>query len=827
MFTMDCDLATYHPKILIVDDDESAVLEMRTLLKNLGEVHTATTGEEALSKVEEIKPDIMLLDIEMPGLDGFEVCQQLRKNPETRHIGIIFVTAHAQLDNQLASLELGAVDFIAKPISHQVCKLRVRNLLQIQTQSKQLFTAKQEILHLVSQVPSFISYWDKDWNNLFSNDNFGEWFGFTQADLLRQHLSLIFPKQVIEAMAHCLPDTNGRYELTASFEVGMNNERHYIIRWTETDYHGYKNGYLMTLTDITQQKQVEYNLQEQKDFFNIILGSVAEGVIATDDRGLVSFINPKAELITGWRQIEALNKPVEQVMQLRDPETKVNTENPIRVALRQQRITSMPLNTQLVARDGRLSQVEQTAAPIRSYQGQMTGAVAVIHDISHTVSLSLLRNQASSYDQLTNVANRLFIREKLQLSCDAVKVSDIQMAMAVIDVDHFKFFNDAHGNGTGDAVLRGMARRLFENYEPDDSVGRLGADEFMVIFRDLSTQDALEKELHLLLDLLRTPITVDDEKYSLSVSIGVSMIDKRCSDPDTVMQQADAALYRAKFEGGDRYLIFSEELERTLMQRRSTEELLRNSLADKSMIEVHYQPKVDMTSGRTIGAEALVRIKDYAGKLISPAEFIPIAEESSLIVQLGAVVMQSACEQCSRWEELGYSIPVSVNISAVQCLNGDLVNLVKDCLYVSKLNPAMLELEVTETAFIRNFDETLSKFNELKQMGVKLAIDDFGKGYSNLTYLRRLDVDKLKLDMSYVKGMLTNQRDYEIVKTIINLGQSMSLDLIAEGVESTEHRDELIKLGCHYGQGYLYARPLPEDQFTEYLNTEYDIGRKA
>lgn len=827
MFTMDCDLSMYNPKILIVDDDKSAILELGSLLKKLGEVHTATTGEEALSKVEQIKPDIIILDIEMPGLDGFEVCQQLRKNPATRDIGIIFITAHTQLDNQLASLELGAVDFIAKPISHQVCQLRVRNLLQIQAQAKQLYTAKQEILHLVSQVPSFISYWDNDWNNLFSNDSNGEWFGFNQADLLRQHLSLIFPKRVIEAMSHSLPDSDGRYELTASFDVGIDNEHHYIIRWTETDYQGYENGYLMTLTDITQQKQVEYNLQEQKDFFNIILGSVAEGVIATDDRGLVSFINPKAELITGWRQIEALNKPVEQVMQLRDPETKVNTENPIRVALRQQRITSMPLNTQLVARDGRLSQVEQTAAPIRNYHGQMTGAVAVIHDISHTVSLSLLRNQASSYDQLTNVANRLFIREKLQLSCDAVKVSDIQMAMAVIDVDHFKFFNDAHGNGTGDAVLRGMARRLFENYEPDDSVGRLGADEFMVIFRDLSTQDALEKELHLLLDLLRTPITVDDEKYSLSVSIGVSMIDKRCSDPDTVMQQADAALYRAKFEGGDRYLIFSEELERTLMQRRSTEELLRKCLADKSMIEVHYQPKVEMTSARTIGAEALVRIKDYAGKLISPAEFIPIAEESGLIVQLGAVVMQSACEQCRQWEDQGFSIPVSVNISAVQCLNGDLVNLVEDCLHVTKLNPAMLELEVTETAFIRNFDETLSKFNALKQMGVKLAIDDFGKGYSNLTYLRRLDVDKLKLDMSYVKGMLNNQRDYEIVKTIINLGQSMSLDLIAEGVESTEHRDELIKLGCHYGQGYLYARPLPEDQFIEYLNTDYDMGQKA
>lgn len=605
----------------------------------------------------------------------------------------------------------------------------------------------------------------------------------------------------------------------------MNNPRHFVITWSETSYQGHQSGYLMTISDITHQKQVESHLEQQKQHLNVILSSVAEGVIATDERGLITFINPKAELITGWRQSEAFQKPIEVVMQLRDPDTKINTENPIRISLRQQRVTSMPLNTQLVARDGRLSQIEQTAAPLRDPEGYIVGAVAVIHDISQSVSLTLLRHQASSYDQLTNVPNRLFIREKLQLATDAVKVSDICMALAVLDVDHFKFFNDAHGNSTGDAVLKALARRMFENYEPEHSVGRLGADEFMLILRGDLNGNNLDSALHSLLDLVRAPLTVDEKQYSLSVSIGVSLISKKGScDPDTIMQQADAALYRAKFEGGDRYKVFTADLERSLLQRRSTEELLRESLHNKEKLHVYYQPKVDLNSNRVTGCEALARIQDQQDRLIPPNEFIPIAEETGLIIQLGRLVLEKACKDCRDWLKKGLDIPVSVNISAVQCLNEDLVQMIGDVLYVTGLPAEYLELEVTETAFIRDFDKTLDKFRLLKEIGVKLAIDDFGKGYSNLTYLRRMDVDMLKIDMSYVKGMLNNQRDYEIVKTIVNLGQSMQLDLVAEGVESTEHVDALLKLGCHLGQGYLYARPLPIKQFSEFLQDNLVTG---
>lgn len=827
MFTKECELAESPPTILVVDDEASSVLELSETLKALGNIHTASSGQQALELIAEVRPDLVILDIQMPDMNGFEVCEHLRKTPALNDVAVVFVTAHSHQENEIASFNLGGIDFISKPINYEVCKLRIQNLLLIQKQQRHLKNAKQDLMHLVNQVPNFISYWDKEWFNRYTNDDRGSWFGFNAQELLGQHISLILPKQVIDQMQQCLPNSTGLYHLSTCFHITPDHARHFIINWSQLPYNNRADGYLMTMVDISHEKKVEQNLFQQNEYLNIILSSVDEGVIATDTRGLVTFINPKAELITGWKTSEVLGHSIEEVVQLRDPETKVNTENPIRVCLRQHRITRMPLNTQLVSKDGRLSQIEQTAAPLRDVDGKLSGAVAVIHDISQSISLSLLRSQASSYDQLTNVPNRIFIREKLQLACDAVKASDMRMAMAVIDVDYFKSFNDAHGNGTGDAVLKSLARRLFENYEPGNSIGRLGADEFMVIFRDIDDNDGIDTTLHALLDLLRTPFRVEDTSYSLSVSIGVSVIDAYCNEPDQVMQQADAALYRAKFEGGDVYRVFTKELEVSLLQRRSTEELLRRSLINTEKLEVFYQPKVDLATSQVIGVEALARLRDDSGKIVSPIEFIPIAEETGLIIQLGNLVLERACQDCYEWNQKGHKIPVSVNISAVQCLHNDLVNTIETTMQTSGLEPALLELEVTETAFIRDFEDTLEKFHQLKQIGISISIDDFGKGYSNLTYLRRLEVDKLKLDMSYVRGMLENPRDYEIVKTIINLGQSMNLDIIAEGIETEFHRDALLKLGCQYGQGYYYAKPLPHESFLDYLNKPAKKGSEA
>jgi len=810
-------------KILIIDDDPVSVVELETILSPIASIITLPSGNKALDTAKAEQPDLIILDINMPGMSGFEVCKQIQQDPATAHIAIIFVTSFDANQNEVTSLKLGAIDFISKPIIHDICLHRVKNLLLMSKQAKSLSAAKDELVDIVRQVPNFISFWDAEWNNLFSNDFEGKWFGFDNRELLYQPLSLILPLDVMRQMGSTLADHEGLYRIDTSFDVTLGERRYFSLTWSESTCPDGKHGFILTIADVTQQKQNEFALIDQKEQLSVLLSSIAEGVIATDSNGLVTFINPKAELITGWYLEDALNKSIESIMQLRDPDTKINAENPIRIALRQHRVTTMPLNTQLLAKNGRISDIEETAAPVRNFNGEVIGAVAVIHDISHSVSLSLLRNQITTFDAVTEIPNRLFIQEKLKLACESVTLHGANMAVAVIDIDHFKFFNDNHGNLKGDKALRIIARRLFENFEPIHSVGRLAADEFIVIFRDVSDDETLYKLVSELLDLARCPLKIDDEEFTLSLSIGVANITRQSNDPDMLLQQADAALYRAKFEGGNRYLIFSDELQNTLLQKRSTEELLRKAIATPSMIQVFYQSKVDLKSGSILGCEALVRLCETNGNIVSPVEFIPIAEESGLILPLGRQVLYKACEEWRKWYSSGFDINLSVNVSVVQCLNDNFVNDIVDAIHATGMDPTRLELEVTETAFIRNFEQTLDKFATLKQMGIQISIDDFGKGYSNLTYLRRLDVDKLKLDMSYVQGMLDNERDYELVKTIILLGQSMNLKLVAEGIETIEHRDALLKLGCLYGQGYLYSKPLPAETFFNYLSKNQQV----
>jgi len=276
-------------------------------------------------------------------------------------------------------------------------------------------------------------------------------------------------------------------------------------------------------------------------------------------------------------------------------------------------------------------------------------------------------------------------------------------------------------------------------------------------------------------------------------------------------------MYRAKQEGRNRLRFFSSELEKALLQRHEQELLLRDSLQRNQLI-VHYQPKFDMTNQRMIGAEALVRLEDKLGNLISPALFIPLAEESNLILELGKQVMFSACLMTRQLLDAGFSVPISVNVAAAQFASSELEQHIKHAIATNDLPPEMLELEITETALMLDASLTQTKLEQLKSIGVNISIDDFGTGYSSLAYLQKFKVDIMKIDMSFVRDMMSNKHDFEIVKTIVSLGQSMHLKLVAEGVETPEQRDALQKLGCHVGQGYLYSKPLSEKDFVSFVH---------
>jgi len=528
-------------------------------------------------------------------------------------------------------------------------------------------------------------------------------------------------------------------------------------------------------------------------------------------------MNPIAERMTGWRFKDAYNEKIENVMPLQDALSKQTLRNPIYIALREQRVVAMALNSELYNQNGVNYTVEDSAAPIRSEIGEVIGAIIVFHDVSETMAMAIKMSHLANHDQLTDLPNRILLQDRLTVACASAKTNRLKASVILIDIDHLKYLNDSLGHQFGDDLICQMARRLSALLSPSHTLSRLGGDEFVILMADLVTIEPSSLMAKKLIDAMHEPFVLDNQRYNVSVSIGISIFPDDAQSPEELMRHADVAMYRAKQEGRNRLRFFSSELEKALLQRHEQELLLRDSLQRNQLI-VHYQPKFDMTNQRMIGAEALVRLEDKLGNLISPALFIPLAEESNLILELGKQVMFSACLMTRQLLDAGFSVPISVNVAAAQFASSELEQHIKHAIATNDLPPEMLELEITETALMLDASLTQTKLEQLKSIGVNISIDDFGTGYSSLAYLQKFKVDIMKIDMSFVRDMMSNKHDFEIVKTIVSLGQSMHLKLVAEGVETPEQRDALQKLGCHVGQGYLYSKPLSEKDFVSFVH---------
>ena len=688
--------------ILIVDDQAGNVALLSDILGDLGDIYFVLDSTQAYEKTLELQPDVVLLDIEMPQLNGFEVCQQLKNSPLTRDISVIFISALTEAEFEFSSLAYGAVDFIARPFNREICRLRVQNQLILQQQAKALRLGQQQ-------------------------------------------------------------------------------------------------------------------LYAEKQRLHVTLNSIGDAVVATDIRGNITFMNPIAERMTGWRASEAAGKHITDVMQLQDADSKQPSTNPIMLALSEKRIVAMALNCELVNRNSSEAvPVEDSAAPIFDINGDMLGAIIVFHDVGQAKALATKMSFLANHDQLTGLPNRVLLNDRIHQACRLAATMDRHVGVILLDIDQFKYLNDSLGHQLGDALLLMLAKRLQTVLEPEFTLARIGGDEFVLIYPDIAHTEQVSILAQNILRVMRQPFDIDEKKYTISVSMGISLYPTDSVSEEELMRHADVALFKAKQEGRNRYCFFSEELGQRMLQRHQQEQDLRSAI-EHNRLDVYFQPKVALGSGNVVGAEALVRIRSEDGNIISPAEFIPLAEETGLIVPLGKVVLIKSCQQAALWKNAGSILPVSVNIAAAQFMDPGLMGLIEQLLMECQLSPDLLELEVTETALIQDPERTAEILKKFRALGIRIAIDDFGTGYSSLSYLKRFKVDVLKIDMSFVKDMLQDKSDYEIVKTIISLGQSMNIELIAEGIETAAHQASLQELGCLYGQGYYYSKPLPPEQFIQYL----------
>ncbi len=470
--------------------------------------------------------------------------------------------------------------------------------------------------------------------------------------------------------------------------------------------------------------------------------------------------------------------------------------------------------------------------PAHETRDEIGVALRIANDLirQNANNLKRLRSQAEDkihklayYDALTGLPNRTFFLEKLDDNIrHKVVEEDHRIVVMSVDLDHFKDINDTMGHEFGDKLLEAIGKRLVKAMPEDAVISRASADEFtiMVVLKPEYADSAILVDR--VFAAVTEPVSIMQERFQLRVSIGVSHCPDDSMEARQILKNADIALNRAKEEGRDTVRYYSQDFDLAVQQRFQLLRDLRSAL-DENQLILNYHPQFDLRTGQMIGAEVLLRwfLPDNSkdgGYFISPAEFIPVAEQSGLIVPIGEWVLRTACAQNKKWQEMG--IPpfrIAVNISGVQFHKADIVALVADVLKETKLDPKYLELEVTESVFMENMATTIDILQQLHRQGVELAVDDFGTGYSSLSYLRQFPIDRLKIDQSFIRNALVNPDDRMITKTIINLGHSLNLKVIAEGVETNEHENFLKEEGCDEVQGFKYTKPINAEKLEAYI----------
>lgn len=531
------------------------------------------------------------------------------------------------------------------------------------------------------------------------------------------------------------------------------------------------------------------------------------GVIITDARAQdhpVIYANPAFSRITGYEQEEIIGRNPRFIM---GSELDQPGLDAIRAALREGRSETATVRT--FRRDGSELWSEAAVSPVFDEQGVLTHYVGISTDITERVRYEYELEYQSNHDLLTGLANRSLLLDRLSQALTFAARHGHGVAVIVIDLDRFKHVNDTVGHAVGDELLREVARSLTSLTGQADTVARLGADEFVVLLTELAGADEALARAHQLRGGVGQVHEVLDQRIAAPCSLGVSYGPVSGSQPDTLLRHAETAMYRAKELGGGEVVMFSDELTVRATDRVKLESSLREALAHGSL-EVYFQPQFQLADGVLAGVEALARWHHPERGWISPAEFIPVAEETGLIVELGRLVLDRACTQLADWDARGIHVPrMAVNVSGLQVQREDLVRDVADVLSATGISPERLELEVTESFVMRRAEAAIRQLNRLSHMGVNVAVDDFGTGYSSLSYLKRLPVNRLKLDKSFVRDIPGNAHDEAIARAVIALGKSMGLEVVAEGVETERQRRFLRLEGCHVAQGFLYSRPLP------------------
>jgi len=575
-----------------------------------------------------------------------------------------------------------------------------------------------------------------------------------------------------------------------------------------------------TLRNSIDRKILEETLLSEQTRAQITLESIGDAVICTDDSGNITFLNPIAERMTGWPLREATGQPLAQAFRIMDASTGHLAEDPTTRDRWNRRANPLPLNCILTRRDGHQIFIEDSVAPIRDRNGRTSGSVLVFRDVSAAQALAEQIVHLAEHDALTGLPNRVLLNDRLNHAIAAASRNSSMMAVLFFDLDGFKHINDSLGHSIGDKLLISVADRLRDCIRTPDTVSRQGGDEFVVLLRDIRHADDAANTANRMLKGVMASHSVDGRELHVTASIGISVYPDDGCNAESLIKNADVAMYQAKESGCRSYRFFKPEMNVKAVERQSLEHDLRSAL-DKKELMLHYQPIVNLKSGTITGAEALLRWTQPRRGSVPPAMFIPVAEDSGLILPIGAWVLRDACTQGKAWADAGLSpLTISVNVSALQIRSDNFLANLLAVLDETGLNPGSLNIEMTESGLMERAKFGSAILTSLRDKGIQVSVDDFGTGYSSLSYLRKLPIDTLKIDQSFVRQISTTPDDTTIVSAIISMGRSLRLKVVAEGVESVEDVAFLKKQECDEAQGYYFSRPIPADEFATLLRDQ-------
>lgn len=555
----------------------------------------------------------------------------------------------------------------------------------------------------------------------------------------------------------------------------------------------------------------EYQFLDSYRLFTEIVQQTADLVLVTNTEGRIVYVNSAWEKCTGFSSEQALGERPslinsgkhDKAFFARIWQTLVSGQSAQEIVINK--------NSQ-----GELFYEEKTLTPVRNEQGQIVYFVSIGKDITRQLQQEDKLTYLTHYDALTDLPNRRLLADRLDQRLREASPNDL-FALLCLGLDRFKTINESLGNRLGDELLQQTARRLQDVLPEDVTISRSSGDEFLILLHTIKNTRSAAYIAHKIIHEMERPFELGETETYISASVGITLYPHDGQTTDQLLSNADIALHRAKQAGGQNYHYFTDELTKEAVSRFHMENQLRQALLHKEFF-LEYQPRISLLDGRVRGVEALIRWQKPDGTLVSPADFIPQLEEMGLITSVGEWVLHTACLQARRWQVSGLpDFRVSVNLSAKQFMQKDLCQIVDKCLAHAGLDPAFLELEVTESLMIEDLQASVRMLQNLKNMGISLAIDDFGAGYSSLGYLKHLPVDTLKIDKGFIDDLATDVADAAIVQAVISMAHRMGLEVTAEGVEEPDQLDLLVSLGCEEVQGFYLARPMPVDVLENWL----------